>query len=307
MGSSSAPFRIRLLLAGHDARPDQPQDRRGNRRRQSRGALRTQPGLPSLGDRPRGSALPVAAGRRGGRVQREPGAALRRSAPRSRSLPRPARRLDRLLARNFHTSVNVIRELNDLPTGGLTVGMTYACRARSRSCPPRSCSPPRVSMARPLAAPCARAGGAARDSLWTIARRNGMNVNTLASLNGMHPGDALRAGQRIRLTSGSSGGRAGRRRTPAHVLHGARGRHRDADCATLPVQRPAAARLEWPELGSRSTPAEAAHPSAHAPQLKRSSDLRRRDFRHNPCREASAWDFSPANAPSSWASRLIAP
>jgi len=44
------------------------------------------------------------------------------------------------------------------------------------------------------------------ESLWTIARRNGMNVNTLASLNGMHPNDALRAGQRIRLTSGSSGG-----------------------------------------------------------------------------------------------------
>ena len=41
------------------------------------------------------------------------------------------------------------------------------------------------------------------DSLWTIARRNGMNVNTLALMNGMQPGDALRAGQRIRLSSGS--------------------------------------------------------------------------------------------------------
>jgi membrane-bound lytic murein transglycosylase D len=44
------------------------------------------------------------------------------------------------------------------------------------------------------------------DSLWTIARRHGMDVNTLAVMNGMHPDDALRAGQRIKLSAGSSGG-----------------------------------------------------------------------------------------------------
>ena len=38
------------------------------------------------------------------------------------------------------------------------------------------------------------------DSLLTIARRHGMNVNTLALMNGMHPDDQLRAGQRIRLS-----------------------------------------------------------------------------------------------------------
>src|SRR2546430_13276826 len=56
--------------------------------------------------------------------------------------------------------------------------------------------------------------------------------------------------------------------TPAALLHGARGRHRHADRAALPVQRAAAARLEWPLLGlapARRT--EAAHPSAHAPPL----------------------------------------
>jgi membrane-bound lytic murein transglycosylase D len=111
------------------------------------------------------------------------------------------------VARNFHTSVNVIRELNDLPTGGLTVGDDL----RVPSAVPEL--PAKVMLA------AARVDGHGRslrrahvqvvrrgDSLWTIARRNGMNVNTLASLNGMHPGDALRAGQRIRLTSGSSGG-----------------------------------------------------------------------------------------------------
>jgi membrane-bound lytic murein transglycosylase D len=42
------------------------------------------------------------------------------------------------------------------------------------------------------------------DSLWRIARNNGMSVNTLAMMNGMQPGDTLRAGQRLRLTSNSS-------------------------------------------------------------------------------------------------------
>jgi len=111
------------------------------------------------------------------------------------------------VARNFHTSVNVIRELNDLPTGGLTVGDDLRVPSAVAELPAK------VMLA------AARVDGHGRslrrahvqvvrrgDSLWTIARRNGMNVNTLASLNGMHPGDALRAGQRIRLSSGSSGG-----------------------------------------------------------------------------------------------------
>jgi len=110
------------------------------------------------------------------------------------------------VARKFHTSVNVIRELNDL-TGGLTVGDDL----RVPSAVPEL--PAKVMLAAARVDGHGRSGRRAHvqvvrrgDSLWTIARRNGMNVNTLASLNGMHPGDALRAGQRIRLTSGSSGG-----------------------------------------------------------------------------------------------------
>jgi peptidoglycan lytic transglycosylase D len=45
------------------------------------------------------------------------------------------------------------------------------------------------------------------DSLWAIAKRHRMNVATLARLNGMRPGDTLRAGQKLVLNSrGSSGG-----------------------------------------------------------------------------------------------------
>src|SRR5207248_1777621 len=60
------------------------------------------------------------------------------------------------------------------------------------------------------------------DSRWTTARHNGMNVNTVARLNGMHPDDALRTGQRIKLTvaSGGSGRSASRRRLYYTVREG---------------------------------------------------------------------------------------
>jgi membrane-bound lytic murein transglycosylase D len=43
------------------------------------------------------------------------------------------------------------------------------------------------------------------ESLWSIARSNGINVNTLASINGMAPDDLLSAGKKLRLRgSGTS-------------------------------------------------------------------------------------------------------
>ena len=111
------------------------------------------------------------------------------------------------VAAKFHTTVNVIRELNDFPNGRLTLGQDL----RVPSAVPEL--PAKVMLA------AARIDGhdrAARrphvlvahsgDSLWTIARRHGMNVNTLAKLNGMQPDDPLQAGQRIRFSSGSDSG-----------------------------------------------------------------------------------------------------
>lgn len=110
------------------------------------------------------------------------------------------------VAKHFNTSVNVIRELNGLPAGRLTVGTDLRV--------PDATSvqlPAKVMLA------AARVDGKVRmnrrerrvriqvvhagESLWSIARRHHMNVNTLASLNGMRPGDALRAGQRIRFST----------------------------------------------------------------------------------------------------------
>jgi membrane-bound lytic murein transglycosylase D len=114
------------------------------------------------------------------------------------------------VAKRFDTTVEVIRSLNDMPTRGLAVGDEL----RVPSAVPEL--PAKVM----LAAMRVDEKGHARarvqvvkhgDSLWTIARRNGMNVNTLALLNNMHPDDALRAGQRIRLSEGSS--------APRHVSH----------------------------------------------------------------------------------------
>ncbi len=65
------------------------------------------------------------------------------------------------------------------------------------------------------------------DSLWRIAKRNRMDVATLARMNGMGPGDTLRAGQKLvlntRATSGSSLGIV--RRLASRFLQGAQRRY----------------------------------------------------------------------------------
>jgi membrane-bound lytic murein transglycosylase D len=124
------------------------------------------------------------------------------------------------VARQFHTTVNVLRELNDMPTRGLAVDddlrvpsavtelpakvMLAAARVDERGRPGR----PHVQIVR------------RGDSLWTIARRHGMNVDTLAMMNGMHPDDPLRAGQRIRLSSGSGARHVAHRRLVYTVREG---------------------------------------------------------------------------------------
>jgi membrane-bound lytic murein transglycosylase D len=45
--------------------------------------------------------------------------------------------------------------------------------------------------------------------MWSIARRTGMDVNKLAVMNGMQPGDPLRAGQRLKLSNSESTPRGG--------------------------------------------------------------------------------------------------
>jgi LysM repeat protein len=96
--------------------------------------------------------------------------------------------------------------MNDLPTGALTVGSGLHVPSSSISLPAK------VLLA------AARVDGRDRfarrphvhvvhrgDTMWSIARRTGVDVNKLAVMNGMQPGDPLRAGQRLRLSNGDSG------------------------------------------------------------------------------------------------------
>jgi membrane-bound lytic murein transglycosylase D len=113
------------------------------------------------------------------------------------------------VAHHFDTTVNVIRDLNGLPEGRLTVGTDL-----------RIPSSTAVTLPAAVVLAAARVDGKVRENrrerrvriqtvragetLWTIARRHGVNVNTLASMNGMHPGDSLRAGQKIRFSSSNT-------------------------------------------------------------------------------------------------------
>jgi membrane-bound lytic murein transglycosylase D len=113
------------------------------------------------------------------------------------------------VAHQFETTVNVIRDLNGLPEGRLTVGTDL-----------RIPSSTAVQLPAKVMLAAARVDGKVREnrrvrrvriqtvhageSLWTIARRHGINVNTLASMNGMHAGDSLRAGQKIRLSTSNT-------------------------------------------------------------------------------------------------------
>jgi membrane-bound lytic murein transglycosylase D len=120
------------------------------------------------------------------------------------------------VAQEFSTTTSVIRELNSLPSGTLTVGSTLLVPAAVTALPPkvllaaaRVDSPDRRSARRPHLHVVKRG-----DSLWRIAQRNGMSVTTLAKMNGMRTGDTLRAGQRLRLSS-SGGGSSASSATPA--------------------------------------------------------------------------------------------
>jgi membrane-bound lytic murein transglycosylase D len=113
------------------------------------------------------------------------------------------------VAKKFSTKIEVIRELNDLPSGPLTVGTELRVPSAV------SVLPPKVLLAAARVDGRRGRGMGGRphvhvvrrgDSLWSIARRSGMDVNTLATMNGMQPGDTLRAGQKLRLTTASSSG-----------------------------------------------------------------------------------------------------
>jgi membrane-bound lytic murein transglycosylase D len=154
------------------------------------------------------------------------------------------------VAKRFNTTVNVVREMNDLPTGPLTVGSDLRVPSSS------SALPAKVLLA------AARADGNDRsrrrphvhvvhrgDTMWSIARRTGMDVNKLAMMNGMQPGDPLRAGQRLRLSNSDSGGRG--TAAPRRVTYTVRAGDTLTQIAKL-FQCSVKEIMAWNGIGSRS-------------------------------------------------------
>jgi membrane-bound lytic murein transglycosylase D len=108
------------------------------------------------------------------------------------------------IARHFGTTPEVIRELNDLPSGALVIGTELRVPAEVGELPPKVLQAAALVDARDrhrMLRPRMRVVVHRGDSLWAIARRHGVDVHTLALLNGIQPGDTLRAGQRLMLTS----------------------------------------------------------------------------------------------------------
>ena len=200
------------------------------------------------------------------------------------------------MAKRFNTTATVIREMNDLPAGPLTVGEDVRVPSTVTDLPPK------VMLAAAQVDGHGRVSRRAHvqvvrhgDSLWTIARRHGMDVNTLALMNGMHPDDQLRAGQHIKLSSGSAASVHKVRRMMYTVREG----DTVAQIARLfQCSVPQLLALERPDLEvPHPYRAEAAHPPRLAPRLTSRSAPAGTPLRHNPRRRLQTWVFSPASAP----------
>jgi membrane-bound lytic murein transglycosylase D len=108
------------------------------------------------------------------------------------------------VARKFSTRIEVIRELNDLPSGPLVVGTDLRVPSGILNLPPKVVlAAARVDGKRGAINRGRQHVHVVRrgDTLWAVARRSGIDVNALAAMNNMRPGDTLRAGQRLKLTS----------------------------------------------------------------------------------------------------------
>ena len=104
------------------------------------------------------------------------------------------------VARNFKTSVAILRKLNTLPDGRLTVGEDVLVPATSYVLPEN------VRLAAARVDDRARFGSYLQfqvvrrgDTLWSIARHYRMNPGTLARMNGISVHHIIRPGEKLRL------------------------------------------------------------------------------------------------------------
>ena len=113
------------------------------------------------------------------------------------------------IARRYSVSVAVVKEINGLKGTQLRAGQDLLIPANGAALHPKvALAAARVDGRAPPVNRSSRTHVVRRgESLWTIARAHGVSVNSLASLNGMEPGDLLPAGRKIKVrgSSGASG------------------------------------------------------------------------------------------------------
>ena len=109
------------------------------------------------------------------------------------------------VAKRFHSSPQELRELNNLPKGGLLVGTALKVPSDSNLLPAKALRAAALVDGREHRSRRQRSRIVVRrgETLWAIARKHGVDVNALALMNGMQPNTVLRTGQRLRL--GASG------------------------------------------------------------------------------------------------------
>jgi membrane-bound lytic murein transglycosylase D len=115
------------------------------------------------------------------------------------------------VAKKYSTTAYVLRHLNDLPSSSrLVVGSDIRVPSGSTSLPEKVArAAARVDGGRGRVA--SRAGGRRPsihvvrrgESLWKISRRTGVDMKTLARLNGLNPNETLRPGKRLVLAQGA--------------------------------------------------------------------------------------------------------
>jgi membrane-bound lytic murein transglycosylase D len=116
------------------------------------------------------------------------------------------------IAKKYKTQPIVVRDMNNLGSDALVVGSEIRVPTAVVNLPAKvMLAAARVDgkggrSGRRPAVHVVRSG----DSLWRIAKRHRMDVNTLARLNGMGTNDTLRAGQKLVLNTRGGSGSGGR-------------------------------------------------------------------------------------------------
>jgi len=111
------------------------------------------------------------------------------------------------LSTQYKTEPQVIRSINGLGDGPLSVGTDLRVPSGSTSLPAKVLTAAarvdrggRPGGRRPVIHVVRRG-----ESLWAIARRNKMDVNTLMRMNGLKPGQTLKPGKRLKLADARGG------------------------------------------------------------------------------------------------------